>query len=147
VRQQVGFDQAAALHERQSAVCAQSSGGVGKASPDGFELDMVRAAEKDRGILMLERGESAAQGVLGPALRIGLGWILKRPVERDEQLGNQLRQIKTANQVRRFADYEVVSIRQRLAERFYAGFWRKLAKRIEGGKGSSNLRLPAMMAV
>jgi hypothetical protein len=58
-----------------------------------------------------------------------------------------LRQIKTANQVRRLADYEVVSIRQRLAERFYAGFWRKLAKRIEGGKGSSNLRLPAMMAV
>jgi len=147
VRQQVGFGQAAALHQRQSAGGAQSSGGVGKASPDGFELDMVHAAEKDRGILMLKRGESAAQGVLGPALRIGLGWILKRSVERDEQIGNQLRQIKTANQVRRFADYEVVLIPERLAERFYAGSggsWRSASR---AARCSSNLCLPAMMAV
>jgi hypothetical protein len=33
---------------------------------------VVHAAEEDGGVLMVELGEGAADGVLGPALRVGL---------------------------------------------------------------------------
>jgi len=48
-------------------------------------LDMAHAAKKDGRVLMLEPGEGAAEGIFGPALRVGLGGVLKEAVERDEQ--------------------------------------------------------------
>ncbi len=79
--QQVWFGQAAALHQRQSAGGAQGSGGVGAASPHRFELNVVHAAEEDGSVLMLERGQRAAEGILGPALRIRLDRIVKKSLE------------------------------------------------------------------
>src|ERR1039458_2916414 len=83
---------------------------------------------------MLEGGKSAAQGSLGPALWVGLDGIFKEAVEGSEQLGNELAQLEVRDQIRRFGDYEVVAVCQYLAQRFHAGFRRKLAKRVQGGE-------------
>jgi hypothetical protein len=60
VRQQVGFEQAAALHQRQGAGGSESSGGVGGASVGGLGLDVFHSAEEEGGVLMLERGQGSA---------------------------------------------------------------------------------------
>src|ERR1700722_17418276 len=88
MRQQVRFEQAAALHQGQGAGGAKGSGGVGTASPDRFELNVTHAAEKNGGVLMLECGQSAAQGIIGPGLRIGLDRVVEEALEGGKQLGD-----------------------------------------------------------
>src|SRR5205807_5548691 len=83
--------QAAALNEREGASHTQRAGGVGAASPDGLKLDVSHAAKKDFRILHLERSQSPADGVLGPALRVGFLRVFKEAVERFQKVGSESR--------------------------------------------------------
>src|SRR5258708_1779132 len=80
---------------------------------------------------MLERSESPAQRILRPALRIALRRVLKEAVECREQVRKHCGQLEFADEVRTFGDDEVVPLSERLAQRFYRGVARLLAKRIQ----------------
>ena len=78
---------AAALHQGQGAGGAESAGGVGTASVGRLSLDVFHATEEDFRVLMFEGGERAAEGILGPALGVGLDGIVKEMVEGRKHLG------------------------------------------------------------
>jgi hypothetical protein len=86
-------------------------------------LVVTHATQENFGILMFERSEGAADGILSPALRIRLDRIFKKSVERDENIGYELSQLELADKVRGFGDDKVVAMGQCL----------------------TNLRLPGMM--
>ena len=132
--EKVGLGEAAALHEGESAGGAEGSGGVGGASVGRLGLDVFHAAKENVRVLMVEGGEGAADGVLSPALRIGLYGIFKEAVEGGEQFGKELSELELADEVGGFGGYEVVAMRQGFAQRIDAGFWGKLTERVEGGE-------------
>lgn len=116
--QQIRFWQAAALHQRESAGAAQSSGGIGAASPDGLKLKVAHPPQEDCGILMLKCRERAAQRILRPALRIGLDRVREEPIECAQQFRHQFGEREFPDQVCRFRHHVVIAMGQRLAQRF-----------------------------
>src|SRR5580700_6901779 len=91
--------EAAALNVRQGASSTQRAGSVGPASPDGLKLDMAHAAKKDFRVLHLERSHSAADGVLGPALRVGFLRVFEEAVEGFQEVGSEVLQVEFSGQV------------------------------------------------
>ena len=68
---------------------------------------------------MLERGERAAERVLGPALRVGLDRIVEEAIEGGRAVPESAcAMLEFAHQVGRFRHDEVIAMRQRLAQRF-----------------------------
>ena len=132
--QQFVVCEAAALDEREGAGSAKGAGGVGASSVDGLELDVAHAAEKDVRLLKLKGSKRAADGVLGPALRVRFLRVFKEAVEGPEQFGRHVGESKRASQVGGLGHDEVVFVRQCFAERFSAGFLRGIAECIEGGE-------------
>jgi hypothetical protein len=64
---------------------------------------------------MLERGQGSAQGILGPALRIGFDRIVlvraeHEAVKSGDQFGSELGQLELPDQICRFGDNEVVAM-------------------------------------
>ena len=94
-------------------------------------MDVSHAAKKDFRILHLERSQSADDGVLGPALRVGLLRVFKEAVERFQKVGSESGKSELAREVGRLGDDEIVTLRQGFAERFGAGFLRCFTKGFE----------------
>ena len=77
---------------------------------------MPHPAQKDCLILQLETGDSAAEGILGPALGIGLRGIVEEVVEGCQQIWHQIWQGKFANQIGGLAYQEIIFVPKRLAQ-------------------------------
>ena len=92
---------------------------------------MTQATQENPRVLALKRGERATEGVLGPALRIGLDRVREETVEGSEQFGHQPRQAEFANQVSSLGDDIVIAIRQHRAQGFDARLGRLVAKLVE----------------
>jgi len=63
---------------------------------------------------MFERGESTAQRVLCPALRIRLLGIFQKTVESGEDCRNQIDKLELADEIGRLRNYEIVPVAKSL---------------------------------
>ena len=114
--------------------------------PDRFGLDVMHAAQENRRVLVLEHGQRPADGILRPALRIGLDGILEETVEGEERRGKELIArgfcVELANQVSCLGDDEVVAILECLAQRCRAVFQRQASQPVEDGNLFFEAALP-----
>jgi hypothetical protein len=78
VAEEDGRGEVAALDQGECAGAAEGSGGVGGASPGGFELEVFQAGEEEGGVLILESGKGTGELVLGPALGVGFDGVSGR---------------------------------------------------------------------
>src|SRR5208282_6711286 len=115
MRQQIRFRETAAGYKSQCARRSQGGGGIGLPTPDRLMLNMTHAAEKDRSVLKLKRGQGTAYRVLCPALGISLDGIGEKTVEGDEQFGDQFGQTELADQINRLGDNVIVAMVERPA--------------------------------
>lgn len=99
----------ATLHQGEGADAAQGSGGVGGAAPDGLELMVPHAGEEEGGLLALEGRQSLGQGVLGPALRVGLDRVFEEAGEGLGQQRGERREAVMDGEVRGLGYEEVVA--------------------------------------
>ncbi len=87
VAEYIGGREITALHERKGAGPAERAGGVGGASPDGFQLNVSQPREKGSRGLILEGGEGAREFLFRPALGIGFDGVAGRGQETVESCG------------------------------------------------------------
>ena len=88
--EEAGAVEVAALDEGEGAGAAEVARRVGGASPDGFELNVTHALEKELVLLVFERGEGFGDGVLGPALWVGFDGVVEEAGEGGGEVGNEL---------------------------------------------------------
>src|SRR5437764_1128384 len=85
--------------ERASA--AQSTGGVGAATPRRFELNVLYATDIWLRAAVTELAQGFCNGLLSKALRIGFGGIDEEVIEDDQQIGEQFRATEIGSDARR----------------------------------------------
>jgi hypothetical protein len=104
--------EAATLNESESAGSTQRAGGVGGASPDGFELDVAHAEKEEFVLLVFEGGEGLGDGVFSPALRVSFDWVAAEAVEGCGEIRDQGGEVEVGGQLCGFGDEKVVAMLQ-----------------------------------
>jgi hypothetical protein len=123
--------QASALDEGQGAGAAKRTCGVGRASPDWFELDVAHALEEDVLILIFEGGESFGRVVLSPALRVGLGRVIEEAGEGGGEVRGESGEFEVSDDACRLGYEEVIAMLQGFAQASFGKVWGGVTQRFE----------------
>lgn len=98
------------------------------------QLDVPDTAQERRGLLIFERRQSAADGILCPALRVALLGVFKEAVKSGKQIGQEVFEVSLRREIGGFGDDVIVLVFQQGAKRGDAGFIGLVPQLVESSK-------------